>query len=401
MSDETLDSPADESEQTARLSEKTGAIGFLVSIFFLNMLSRLGLAPILPALENDLGISHSEAGSFFLFVSVWYGVGLFSSSFLSSKILHHRLIIISSLGLGAALVLASLSPGVWGLRTVLCLLGLTSGFYLPSGVASITALVRKEDWGKALGIHQLAPNLAYLVAPFTANLIMLYFSWRTVLLVYGLVAIVDGLIFIPYKGIGRFTGAPPNLDMLGRLIKNRAIWIMIALFSLSIGVNQGIFAMMPLYLFQERGFSVNWANNLISISRVAAFGAPLVVGWLADRHGLKMVLYGVILMSSLATLLLPFIPGNLIALGLILQAVASVCFFPLGFSALSNLTTPENRNVAVAVTIPFGHFLGAGLVPVAIGWFGDTVSFNYAFLLLGGLTIAALFIIKYLVIPEG
>jgi len=36
--------------------------------------------------------------------------------------------------------------------------GISAGFYLPSGIAALTGLIRREDWGKAMAIHELAPN---------------------------------------------------------------------------------------------------------------------------------------------------------------------------------------------------------------------------------------------------
>jgi hypothetical protein len=41
------------------------SILFLTSIFFLNFISRIIWAPLMPAIEGDLGIGHGEAGSFF------------------------------------------------------------------------------------------------------------------------------------------------------------------------------------------------------------------------------------------------------------------------------------------------------------------------------------------------
>ena len=56
---------------------------FLVGIFLLNFLSRIALGPLMPIIEQDLGISHTEAGSFFLYLSLGYCIGLLSSGFVS------------------------------------------------------------------------------------------------------------------------------------------------------------------------------------------------------------------------------------------------------------------------------------------------------------------------------
>jgi MFS transporter, NNP family, nitrate/nitrite transporter len=62
-------------------------IFFLTAIFFLNFLSKIILAPLLPTVELDLGISHGEAGSLFLLISAGYFVALPASGFVSARIL--------------------------------------------------------------------------------------------------------------------------------------------------------------------------------------------------------------------------------------------------------------------------------------------------------------------------
>ena len=52
----------------------------LTSIFFVNFLSRIILAPMMPRVESDLGISHAEGGSFFLLISTGYFITLIARS---------------------------------------------------------------------------------------------------------------------------------------------------------------------------------------------------------------------------------------------------------------------------------------------------------------------------------
>jgi NNP family nitrate/nitrite transporter-like MFS transporter len=81
---------------------------------------------------------------------------------------------------GGSLLAISLSDTLWGIQSGLILLGLSAGLYFPSGIATLTAMVNSKDWGKALGIHQVAPNLAFVAAPLLAEGLMLWFSWRGV-----------------------------------------------------------------------------------------------------------------------------------------------------------------------------------------------------------------------------
>jgi len=96
----------------------------------------------------------------------------------------------------AALVGAYFASSVWALRAVFLVMGILFGIHLPSSVATITATVRKEDWGKALSIQQLGPPLSLVASPLLAVLLLRWFSWNATLLwIAGLCAIL-GLTFL-------------------------------------------------------------------------------------------------------------------------------------------------------------------------------------------------------------
>jgi NNP family nitrate/nitrite transporter-like MFS transporter len=70
------------------------------------------------------------------------------------------------------------------------------------------------------------------------------------------------------------------------------------------------------------------------------------------------------------------------------QPLLAVWFFPAGFAALAQITSPSARNLAVAFTVPFGFLIGAGGIPTFIGIMGDAGSFAWGFLMTGALIFA-------------
>lgn len=388
-----------EADHGGTIRAEAGTLFFVFTIFFLNMLSRVGLAPLLPGIESELGLRHVEAGSLFLFISVGYGTGLLSSTFVSARLTHHRQIVLSAIAVGAGLCLVSLSRSLWTLRLSFFGLGFSGGLYLPSGVALITTLVRKRDWAKVLSIHQLAPNLAYISAPLAATLIAGNGSWRIAVQGYGAASIVMGVVFMVVGKAAGFHGDPPSLGLFRHLAKTPAIWIMILLFGLALGVNQGLFSILPLYLAVERKLDLAATGRLLAVSRAVAFAVPLLTGWAGDRFGLKRTLVVTVAASSIATLSVSVAPPAWLGGVLTLQAVASVCFFPLGFAVLSRITSNETRNIAVAFTMPFGHFIGAGIVPTLIGYAGDVATFSRGIGTLGLLTIVGLLLLRFIKLP--
>ena len=246
----------------------TVPILFITGIFLLNFLSRIILAPLMPAIENDLGIGHGEAGRLFMWISIGYSVALLGSSTISSRINHRTTIISSSIAIGIALIGIAMSISFTQLYLGLMVLGLAAGVYLPSGISTITALTNRKHWGKAIAIHELAPSLAFIAAPFISEVCMNYCSWRGVLLIIGIVSILSGLSFIFFGRGGTFRGGIPNYKNIKILLSRRAFWIMTVLFSLGIAASIGIYSMLPLYLVAERGLERNFANTLIAFSRI-------------------------------------------------------------------------------------------------------------------------------------
>ena len=163
---------------------------------------------------------------------------------------------------------------------------------------------------------------------------------------------------------------------MGQILRQPYYWALTGLFILAIGVNQGLFHMLSLYMTVERGMDPGHGNHLIALSRVIAFAVPLLVGYLLDRFGTMPVLRTSILASGLALLFMAWVPTPYIWLGLIFQAMTSVVFFPVGFAAMSQVTTARTRNLMVSLTIPPAYLLGGGAVPAGIGMLAEAGRFS-------------------------
>ena len=77
-------------------------------------------------------------------------------------------------------------------------LGMAAGLYLPSGIATLTTLVDMRHWGKAIAIHELAPNLSFVTAPLVAEAILAWFSWRLAFALLGIAALGLAAVFYRY-----------------------------------------------------------------------------------------------------------------------------------------------------------------------------------------------------------
>lgn len=348
----------------------------LTGIFFTNFISRIIFAPIMPEIEKDLEITHAQAGSIFFLISIGFFISLIGSGFVASRINHRRTILISAFSLGAVMILLSFSKTVFTLFLGALLIGLSAGLYLPSGISVLTTTVDKRHWGKAIAVHELAPNLSFVVAPIIAEVIMQRFPWQRMLTFTGMGAILFGILFMSFSNAGYFRGEAPGLRSIKEIVSIKSFWLMLVLFSMAISGTLGIFNMLPLYLVSERGFEQGWANTIIGLSRISGLFMAFASGWITDRVGPATAMRYVFIISGIFTLSLGIVPDSFMTLMVFIQPVVAVCFFPAGFNAISRIVSPEIRNLIVSLTIPPAFVVGSGVISAFIGFMGDMGSFS-------------------------
>ncbi len=385
-------SPADETSVPAdaggAFRGHLGALALLTFLFFLNFLSRIIQAPLLPAIEQDLAISHSQAGALFFFLAAGYFLSLLGSGFVSARIGHRRTMILSAALTGAALGATAAAGSLAALRLGQFFVGVASGLYLPSAIATITGVVPARHWGKAIAIHEVAPNAAFVLAPVLAEALLSVLPWQGVLAALGAGSLLGGAVFLVFGRVGAFPGEAPSFGPLGDLARSRNYWILVILFGLGIGGSMGLYTMLSLFLVSGHGFERVWANGWIAFSRLPGVAAAFGSGWLTDRFGAGRTIAFVLLANGLLTVGLGVSPTAWVPGLVAIQPALAVCFFPAGFAAIALASPPAARNIAVSLVTPFGFLLGAGALPSLIGALSEAVSFSAGFAA-AGMLIAA------------
>jgi NNP family nitrate/nitrite transporter-like MFS transporter len=373
---------------------------FLTTIFFLNFTTRIIFSPLLPTVSEDMNLTRDQAGSFFLISASGYFISLLCSGFVSSKLFHKKTIVLSAVGSGIALMAAGFSLNLWSMRIGLFMMGMSTALYLPSGMAVLTASVDSRNWGKAIGVHELAPNLSFLLAPIICEALLLLISWRQVLLVVGTASIISGLCFYLFSGIQDFKGEPPKLKSVIPLLKTPSFWMMIALFSAGVTGTFGVYAMLPLYLVKTHGMLQAEANTLMTLSRVAVLPMSFVAGWLSDRIGIRQTLAGVLLLTGISTVLTGILSGAFIKAIIFIQPLFAVSFFPPAFAALSRVSSKDTRNIIISFTISVAFLVGSGVMPGLIGIAGEKDLFAFGFVLVGAWILAGAIVPVFLKFHE-
>lgn len=365
------------------------SVFFVALIFFFNFISRVVSAPLMPVIQNDLGFTHAGAGYLFMAVALGNATGLLLSGFFSRAIHHRKTVGVSAILTGIMAMAAPLADSYVPLLFALYGLGTTAGLYLPSGIATITSLVRREDWGKAMAVHELAPNLSFVLAPLLAEAILLLAGWRSAYFAVGAVQACLGLWFLKRGRGGEYPGMVPNPALVLEIVRQPIFWLLVLFFSLAVGSSVGPYSMLPLYLVDEHGFGRAEANQLLAVSRVMACFVPFLAGWITDRWGPRPSILLFLLVTGSSLIALGLVSGKALVAVTLIQPLCTGFMFAPGFTLLSMVFPPDRRSVVVALMGPLNAVIGLGLVPAFLGNMGDAGLFDAGFVTLGCVILCA------------
>ena len=343
----------------------------LVVIFFLTFMPRVMPSPLLPVIESSMQVSHGQATSIFLFISIGYALSVFLSGFVSSKISHRFTILFSTLFLSLSMGCVILSYDFNTLRVCMFIMGFSVGFYLPSSIATIVSIVPSRHIGKSIAIHELSPNLAYLGAPLICELLLEKIQWKGIMLMQGTAALFMAFIYLLYGKGGDFKSKSPNITIYKELFKNKTFVVVSILFIFSIAGSMGIFSILPVYLVSETGFNIEKANMVVALSRVPALGVIFIAGWASDRFGVKLTIRVVFLLSGLSIFLIGVAPPSIIVPAIFINTISVVCFFPPAFAILAKIGSKYGGNMAVSLAVPLAILGGSGIIPNILGYVAD------------------------------
>ncbi|MDH3327638.1 MAG: MFS transporter [Desulfobulbaceae bacterium] len=364
-------------------SSQLSALIILTAVFYLNFFSRIIFSPLLPSIEQNLSISHGTAGSFFLILSCGYFTSLVGSGYISSNLSHKKTIIFSMFAISASLFLIASVTTLIYLQSAFFILGMAAGIYLPSGISTISALFSQNQWGRAFAVHELAPNLAFLTAPLFSSLFVSHLHWQQIIIILAIASFLSALFYIRFGRGENLFGEPPSLANSRAILFQKNFILLTLLFSMGITGTIGVFNVLPLFLVTSHFITLQDANLMVGLSRIATLFSALAGGWLADRFGNRRTICGVLLTTGISTVCIGLTHGISMIIWIYLQPVLAVCFFPAGFALLSRLGTPETRNIVISLAVPLAFVLGGGLLPALVAGMADAGFFHTGLILMG------------------
>jgi NNP family nitrate/nitrite transporter-like MFS transporter len=360
-------------------------IALFWSFWLLNFSSRLVLSPVLPLVEDQIRLSHGQAGSLFSFVAAGYTITSVLAGLISLRTGYKRAILGSTVIVIASLFLLQYANSYISLALLMFFIGIGTGLYMPSVVPIITSTFHRQTWGKAIAAVDTGASVGIFLVPIFTVIALRLYNWRTLFLFLSGACAVALILFWKVAPDPR----PQKVEnaQLFRVLRRSEFWIMLHLWLFASACVVGLFSVIPLFLVKERGLSLETANTVFGISRAGGICVSILAGYLADRYGAKQILFFVVLITGISTIGIA-LAQNFPLLVTMLVLEASVCtgFFPVGYAAISRLTSLEERGMFVGTVLAAGVIFGHGLTPALLGVTADALNFQTGILILGCLT---------------
>lgn len=372
---------------------------FVAVLFLLNYMSRSTLTPLLVALETDLGVGHSQATSLLLMQSAGFCLALAICGFLLSRIRPRNMLVLSLLIPGCALLTMPLVTSLNETRMVFLVFGIGAGVYFPAGIATLSSLVYPKDWGKAVAVHELAPNTGFILIPLLAQAALLFTDWRGTFAGMGVLMICTSMVFFVWGRGGYAYATPPSFRGCRELIRNPASWVVVLLLTVSMVGEFSIFSILQLFLVNEVDFAPDKANLMLSLSRLATPVAVILGGWAADRFNAWRIIRVCFAFHAVALCLMALNPADertFVLIGVLLQALSIAFLFPAIFKAFAACYAVDQQPLLISLSMPIAGLISAGGVPLFLGYCGEYLTFGVGFLVIAVLSILSILSVSFL-----
>jgi len=327
------------------------------------MATRLALAPVLPRVIEDLGISPGLAGVALSVMWAMVAVCRYPGGRLADR-LSRKTVLAAGLvaaTAGAALMLGAGSYPAFLLASTV--LGVGVGLWLPAAVVSVSDLF-VERRGQAYGVYEAFFNLAGVVAAGFALLVPATLGWRDGYLVLVALLAVLGVLLHRWSAEPYELGVPTLglRETVARVFATRRVRRLVVAFALLAFANEGAIGFLPTLLQVETGLAPALASNAFAAFFVVGMVVNPLAGGLGDRFGPLRVATAAGLVSVAGIGLLVAAEGRTLALaGVIVLAVGLTANWPVMLAYMMDAVPAESVG---------GDFGAVGTVFIAVGSLG-------------------------------
>jgi MFS family permease len=310
--------------------------------------------------------------------------------------------------LRAGLILFALASGIYlmlppqWLILIRLLQGAGAAFF---SIMSMTLLIRHfaDQKGTALGIYGAVKNSGYVLAPTIGGFLVYLSDFQSVFVLcaaIGLVVVVLSYLIRPRSyPDGRLPAgnqkkkSPALTDLLDSLKNRQTLPIYLIMFFNMIFMT-AFFGFMPV-LLAAKGLNLMQAGVVLGCNAVVYLAVQPLAGRLSDSFSRKKLITWGLIIATISIILITFFRFPYYLIFSVALAAGIGCVSPLGEAFVGDVSDPDDLAVNLGIA---GAYREAGEMagPLAIGFFGQAMGLDWAFLLVGLTGLAGLICIVFL-----
>jgi len=343
----------------ARVAPHTRVVSAVSAAHFVSHYYILLLAPLLPFVRAEYGVSYTEIGLALAVFNIVSAALQAPAGFLVDW-LGARILLICALLIGAgAFAIAGLVNSYWVLVAMFALAGVGNAVYHPADYALLSHHVPSERIGQAFSVHTFAGMLGSAVAPPTLLVMQSVWGWRGAFVGAGVLGFAVAVILLAVRDNGADAPAHATPARAGAdasaagwrlllsppILLNLVFFVLLAMMSGGV-YNYSVVALGALYATPVATANAALTGNLL-LSAIGVLAGGLLVAR-TSRHGTVAAL-GLLAMAAFLLLIAEVDLGSLP----LIAAMTAAGFF-------SGVIMPSRDMIVREVTPPgsFGKVFG-------------------------------------------
>lgn len=381
--------------QTSRAYQTmlVGLLGVNLGIVFLDR-SAFGL--LAPMIQPEFSLSNTQVGMITGILAATWALSSFGLARAADLTGRSKLLLVAGTVIfSVASISSGLAVGFLTLLAARALMGIAEGGLPPISTHIVSSEVAPERRGLAIGMLSTIGLFAIpLLGPLVIVGIGTLWGWRHAFWIAGGPGLVMALVM--WSRVRNPKRDAPADDVpkgsIIPLVKLRNIRFTMTLATINMTVYVGVTGFLPLYLVNVLGLSNPMMGVVVSAqgAGLAAFG--FVGPMLSDHFGRKPAIIGSFVVAALGWLVLAFSSGSLpLAFAGSILAGGSAGSAILIMNVIPGESAPVHLKVtAMGFNAAFGEMLGAGAMPVVIGWTADKAGLGILPWVLTGFAVLAI-----------
>jgi ACS family hexuronate transporter-like MFS transporter len=372
-----------------------GLLGVNLGFVFLDR-SALGL--LAPMIQPEFSLSNAQVGMITGILAATWALSSFGLARAADLTGRSKLLLIAGTVIfSVASIGSGLAIGFLSLLAARALMGLSEGGMPPISTHIVTSEVAPERRGLAIGMLSTIGLFAVpLLGPLVIVGIGTLWGWRHAFWIAGGPGLVVAILMW-WLVRNPERRAPTDVVPRGSiipLVKLRNIRFTMTLATLQMTAFVGVTGFLPLYLVKVLGLSNPMMGVVVTAQGVVMVAYGFIGPMLSDHFGRKPALISSFVVAALGWLVLAFSGGSLplVFVGSIL-AGGSAGSAILIMNVIPGESAPLHlKATAMGFNAAFGEMLGAGAMPVAIGWAADKAGLGILPWVLMGFSVLAMLV---------